>query len=169
MSAKAAEVESLENSVLRSIRKIMRAVDIYSRKLRMTCDLTGPQLACLRYIYSEEATTLSQLAAGVSLSPATVSGIVDRLEAREMLIRKRQVEDKRRVLITLTKAGRTAVGRAPPPLQEQFSRQFQALPARRQAGLERALRQIVAMMEAEELDASPILIPPGDLSKSSRS
>ena len=169
MSATAADIESLESSVLRSIRKIMRAVDIYSRQLRMACDLTGPQLACLRCIASEGPTTLSQLAAGVSLSPATVSGIVDRLEARGLLIRERQEEDKRRVLITLTRTGRAAVRRAPPPLQEQFSRQFRALPSRRQAGLERALRQVVAMMEAEDLDASPILIPPGDLSKSSRS
>ena len=162
MNAKLRDVESLENSVLRSIRRIMRAVDIYSRHLRMVCNLTGPQLACLRFIQSESPSTLSQLADGVSLSPPTVSGIVDRLEDRGLVTRERQRDDKRRVLIALTKTGRSTLQRAPSPLQEQFSHQFRALPNRRQAGLERALRQIVTMMEAEDLDASPLLIPPGD-------
>lgn len=162
-TARQHDVQSLEDSVLRSIRRIMRAVDVYSRELRAACDLTGPQLACLRYVRANGPVALSQLAQGVSLSPATVSGIVDRLEGRALLTRERQSEDKRRVRIGLTRAGRAAVHSAPPPLQEQFSRQFRSLSSRKQTALERSLREVVAMMEAEELDASPILAPPGDL------
>lgn len=153
------DVRAREESVLRSIRQIMHAIDLYSRQLTAACSLTGPQLACLRQLQAGGAMAMTTLAAAVSLSPATVSGILDRLEARELVRRERQLDDKRRVLVTLTTAGRAAVRRAPPPLQEQFSERFRALSPRRQAGLEKALREIVAMMEATEFDAAPLLAP----------
>ena len=124
------DVVTREDSVLRSIRRIIHAIDLYSRQLTAVCSLTGPQLACLRQIETGGAVTMTELAGAISLSPATVSGILDRLEARELVCRERQSDDKRRVLVTLTKAGRAAVRRAPPPLQEQFSAQFRALSPR---------------------------------------
>jgi DNA-binding MarR family transcriptional regulator len=148
----------LEGSVLRSLRRITRAIDIYSKKVSATCDLTGPQLACLQQLDAGGPTTMSQLAAVVSLSPATVSGILDRLELRQLVDRQRQQDDKRRVLVRLTRSGKAALRRAPPLLQEQFTQRFRAMPARKQAQLDRALREIVAMMEAEDLDASPLLM-----------
>lgn len=154
------DTQAREDSVLRSLRKIVHAIDLYSRKLNSACNLTGPQLACLRQLEARGAMTMTAVAAAVSLSPATVSGILDRLEARALVRRERQSDDKRRVLVFLTEAGGEAVRRAPPSLQEQFSARFRALAPRRQAGLERALREIVAMMEAEELDAAPVLAPP---------
>jgi len=164
----ATDIQVLEESVLRSIRRLMRAVDLYSRQLRAACDLTGPQLACLRQIGVGGPMTLSDLAARVSLSPATVSGILDRLEAKAMVSRERQADDKRRVFASLTREGRAAVRRAPPPVREQFSRQFRALSGRKQAELERALRDIVAMMEAQEVDVSPFLASPAELPGASR-
>mgnify|MGYP000222880838 CR=1 FL=1 len=59
------------------------------------------------------------------------------------------------------KAGRAAVRRAPPPLQEQFSAQFRALSPRRQARIDGALREVVSMMEAESLETAPLLVPTG--------
>ncbi len=153
-----------EDSVLRSIRRIMHAVDLYSRKLSAACSLTGPQLACLRQLESGPL-PMTSLAAAVSLSPATVSGILDRLEARELVRRERQSDDKRRVLVLLTDAGRSAARRAPPSLQEQFSARFRELSARRQADLERSLREVVNMMEAEKLDAAPLLVPPNGVDR----
>ena len=163
MSRASAADDGLEDSVLRSIRRITRSIDIYSRQLRAACDLTGPQLICMRQLAVEGSMTLSDLAAVISLSLATVSGIVDRLEARGLVRRERQQADKRRVLVILTRAGEKALRRAPPPLQEQFTRRFRALPARRQAALNKALREIVTMMEAEDIDASPILVPAAEL------
>jgi DNA-binding MarR family transcriptional regulator len=140
---------------------MIHAVDLYSRQLTAACSLTGPQLACLRHVESAGAETTTGLAAAVSLSPATVSGILDRLEARELICRERQSDDKRRVLVTLTETGRSAVRQAPPSLQEQFSAQFRALSPCRQARIEGALREVVGMMEAETLEPPPLLVPSG--------
>lgn len=100
-----------------------------------------------------------QLAAQMSLSPATVCGILDRLEARGLIVRERQTDDKRRVLVKLTSKGRSTTRRAPSPLEQGFIEQLEALPLGRQAEIDRVLKQLVTMMSAEDLDAAPMLAP----------
>jgi len=157
-----------EESVLRSIRRITRAIDLYSRKLAASCDLTGPQLACLRQLARAGEAAATQLAAAVSLSPATVTGIVDRLEHGGLVQRARRSEDKRRVIVALTSAGQDALRRAPPLLQDGFTHRFRALPPARQSQLDRALQEVVEMMEAQDLDASPLLMPAEEPGRSAR-
>ncbi len=157
-----------EESVLRSIRRITRAIDLYSRKLAASCDLTGPQLACLRELALSGETATTQLADHVSLSPATVTGIVDRLEQSGLVERRRANQDKRRVLVALSTAGADALRRAPPLLQDGFTYRFRALPPARQSQLDRALQEIVSMMEAEDLEASPLLMPADEPARSTR-
>jgi DNA-binding MarR family transcriptional regulator len=163
------QINFFEESVIRSIRRITRAIDLYSKKLASTCELTGPQLAALRALTAEGGMSLTQLADCISLSLPTVSGIVDRLEARELVRRERQSDDKRRVLVRLTPTGRGIARRAPPALQESFSRKFHALPEKRQKALDEALKEIVTMLEADKLEASPLLMAAGEPARSTRS
>jgi len=146
-----------DERILRALRRIIRAVDFYSRQLSMRHSLTGPQLICLRQLKQHGELTPGQLARAVSLSPATISGILDRLERRGYLTRKRRAEDKRQVLVALTKAGMELVDRTPLPLQERFIQRLAELPEARQAEIDRVLQRIVTMMEAEEIDAAPVL------------
>jgi nicotinamidase-related amidase len=45
----------------------------------------------------------------------------------------------------------------PWPLQERFAERLAALPEDRQAAIDKALHQVVEMMEAQEIDAWPIV------------
>lgn len=146
-----------EDEVLRSLRRIIRAVDLYSRKLISHHGLSGPQLVCLRQLSDSGPLQTGQLANAMSLSAATVCGILDRLEARKLVTRKRQLDDKRRVVVGLTAAGRKLVRQAPPPLQDHFLAKLRALPLDEQAQISRTLEAIVALMSAEDLDAAPLL------------
>lgn len=143
--------------MLRSLRRIIQAVDLYSRKLVSQHGLTGPQLVCLREIRRQGPINPGSLARSVSLTPPTVSGILDRLEARGLLTRQRRSRDKRQVLVQLTTEGERVLELAPLPLQELFTRRLGELPAGRRAGIARALRQVVELMEAEDIDAAPLL------------
>jgi DNA-binding MarR family transcriptional regulator len=146
-----------QDEILRSLRRIIRAVDLYSRRLVTQHGLSGPQLLCLRRLATSGPMSAGQLATEMSLSPATVCGILDRLEARGLAIRERQTDDKRRVLVRLTPKGRSAARRAPPPLEHGFLEQLEALPSTKQAEIDRVLKGLVTMMSAQELDASPVL------------
>lgn len=146
-----------DERILRALRRIIRAVDLYSRQLSMRHSLTGPQLVCLRQLVAQGPITPGCLAREVSLSPATVSGILERLERRGYLTRRRRPEDKRQVLVEVTTKGRKLVSQTPPPLHERFTRRLAELPEAEQAEIDRVLERVVSMMEAEEIEAAPLL------------
>lgn len=143
-------------SILRSLRRISRAIDLYSRHLAKHYRLTGPQLVCLRAIAAGPLCA-SALARDVSLSKATVTGILDRLEARGFIRRSRSTDDRRRILVDLTPAGRELLDRAPTPLQQRFAGRLAGLQDAAQAEMDAVLERIVCMMEAEDLDVAPLL------------
>ena len=96
----------VEDRVLRSLRRIVRAIDLHSRQLESQFGLTGPQLVCLRVIAHEGPLQPSELARRVDLSQGTVSGIVDRLARRQYISRRRGTKDRRRVTLSVLPAGR---------------------------------------------------------------
>ena len=154
----------VEDRVLRSLRRIVRAIDLHSRQLESQFGLTGPQLVCLRVIAQDGPLQPSELARRVDLSQATVSGIVDRLARRQYLSRRRDTKDRRRVTLSILPAGRDLLADAPSPLQTRFAERLRALPDANQQILATMLEQIVHMMGAEDLEAAPVMTA-GDASR----
>jgi DNA-binding MarR family transcriptional regulator len=152
-----------EEEVLKNLRRVIRAVDLYSRRLVNQTGLSGPQLICLRQLATQGATQSGHLAAAVNLSAPTVCGILDRLESRGLVSRQRQRDDKRRVLVDLTAEGHRAVADAPPVMHDSFLFRYRALPESQQVQINSTLRRLVSMMSADDLDAAPILIPGGSV------
>ena len=146
--------------MLRSIRRIIRRVSQYSRDLSDHVDLTVPQLMCLKAIAESEAETVTvrQVSQRVSLSPATVSRIVDRLVRKGLVERQRWESDRRKVFMTLTPAGMERYETLPTPLDERFLEHLEQLPEDERLGLLAALERIVELMDAESVDAAPMLV-----------
>jgi len=119
--------------------------------------ITGPQALILKEVGRGKPVTAGELANNVSLSQATITDIVKRLEGRGLLVRERSAEDKRRIIITLTEQGQALVSRSLPLLQEQFERRFMELKEWEQNQLLSSVQRLATMMNAEELDASPVL------------
>lgn len=143
--------------ILRTLRRIIQAVDIYSRKLKSQHDITGPQLVCLLEIAKQCLITSSTLSKNVHLSPSTVVGILDRLEAKELIKRERGTQDRRLVHVTVTERGRELADAAPSPLQDSLAEGLRHLPELEQAAIALSLEKIVDLMEARHIDAAPIL------------
>lgn len=148
---------SRQDSVLVALRRIIRATDQNSKRLSRNAGLTVPQTVLMRAIEAHPDATLGFLTGQISLSQATVTTIVDRLEERGLLARQRNSRDKRVVNVTLTEAGRQLLARSPQPLQEQFRQRFQQLPMPQQDLIVNALDSVAAMMGASAIDAAPIL------------
>jgi DNA-binding MarR family transcriptional regulator len=143
--------------VLTSLRRIIRATDLHSRHLAKTTGLTAPQILLLQALRKQAGGTVGQLANEVSLSQATVTNILDRLEKRGLIKRERSTIDKRKVHVCLTEPGLTTLQDAPIPLQDHFSRQFNGLQEWEQTMIIAALQRVAHMMDAEHIDASPVL------------
>jgi DNA-binding MarR family transcriptional regulator len=125
--------------------------------------LTVPQIITLNQLKGNDSSTSGELARSAFLSQATMTGIIDRLEKRGLVRRDRCQNDRRRVMISLTEEGREVVTIMPKPLQDQFINRLAALPQTEQHAIANTLTHIVEMMEASDLEASPILTI-GDLS-----
>jgi DNA-binding MarR family transcriptional regulator len=145
------------DQVLTSLRRVIRATDLYSKRLAKTSGLTAPQILLLQAIRRLEGITIGQLANEVSLSQATVTNILDRLEKRELVTRERSTVDKRKVHVHLTQRGDEIIMNAPTPLQDHFARQFNDLQEWEQTMIIAALQRVAYMMDAEHIDASPVL------------
>lgn len=148
---------SLHDEVLISLRRIVRATGRYSRRLSKEAGLTAPQLLVMQAILSQEEMTMGQIAQSVSLSQATITSILDRLENRGLVERYRGKEDKRRVYAHVTAEGKALLEKAPTPLQVEFAERFNQLQNWEQTQILSSLQRVAAMMKAEDIDASPVL------------
>lgn len=149
-------MEKIEE-VLVALRRVIRATDLHSKHLAKTTGLTAPQILLLQTIRSKGRMTIGELAILMSLSQATVTTIVDRLEKRQLVSRERSTTDKRKVYALLTEDGLEVLKSAPIPLQHQFTRQFEVLEEWEQTMIIASLQRIAHMMDAQNIDASPVL------------
>jgi DNA-binding MarR family transcriptional regulator len=148
---------AVTNLVMSALRRIIRAIDLHSRCLVQRYGLTGPQLVVLKELYARSPTSVGELARAVNLSQATVTGILDRLEKKSMVTRVRSTDDRRKVLVSCADAAREVLAGAPPLLQEHFNEAFGRLPEWEQHQVLSSLQRIVALMEAGDVEAGPIL------------
>lgn len=153
--------------VLVSLRRIIRATDLHSKRLTKDCGLTIPQVMVLRAIDDLGNVTVRRVSEAVSLSQATVTTILNRLESRGLVLRVRGENDRRVVNARLIGKGRDVVETAPPLLHETFIERFEALEDWEKTQILSSLQRVAAMMDADDLDASPLL-DVGTVSQSSQ-
>ncbi len=141
--------DSITDKVLISIRQIIQAIDLHSRELVRKFGLTVPQLVILQTISREKAMTVGAIAKEVSLSQATVTGILERLHKRGLLIRTRSETDRRRVVIEPTEKCAQVLDKAPPLMQEIFVKQFGELEQWEKMMILSSLQRIVSLMDVK--------------------
>lgn len=143
--------------LMRSIRRIIRAVDLHSKALKQRTDFTTPQLVCLTALAQKGPITLKGLSEAIDLSPSTALGIVDRLHAKGLVERRRGDKDRRQVMLSVTEAGQGSLLAAPYPLQHKLLDRFSELSELEQSTLTLGLERLVELLGARDLEASAIL------------
>ncbi len=146
-----------EEELLVALRRVMRAVDLRSKQLSRDVGLTGPQLLVMQNINECSGIMVKDIAKNINLSPATITNILDRLEAKGLAQRIRSTQDKRKVGVFLTERGEAAIVDSPRPLQEHFVERFHQLKEWEQSQMVATMQRIASMMDAEGIDASPFL------------
>ena len=149
--------ESASDAVLTELRRIIQSIDLHSRALVKRFGLTGPQLTVLKTLDGEGEVSVGELSKIVSLRQATVTGILERLEKRGLISRRRSEKDRRRVLVLTTEKADRLLNKAPSLLQDSFVEQFNNLDDWEQSMIKSALQRIVTMMDAKKIQAEPIL------------
>ncbi len=152
-------------SLQKALRRIIRAQDIHSRRIDRSVGLTLPQLVVLQCVRDLGEVTSRAISREASLSPPTVVGILDKLEAKGMIERYRSESDRRIVHTILTERGRQALDDAPSPIGVSFDHAFLTFPAGRRSEIVRSFETVAELCEtsvAELHDQSRIAEDGGD-------
>lgn len=145
------------DTCLIAIRRILRATELYGRELKQTSGITAVQFRVLQIISERSHATAKEISVRMRVSQATVTSLVDKLVRQDMVVREKSEQDRRQTNIHITPKGRRTLDEAPDPLQQRFVRKFDAMEDWEQSMLVSSLERVAAMLDAEDLDASPVL------------
>ncbi|WP_136678752.1 MarR family transcriptional regulator [Neptunomonas sp. XY-337] len=139
------------------LRQIFRSADMQEKEISRSTGLTLPQLMTMQALRHNAPITTGELAKEVSITQATVTSILDRLEKKGLVTRERGLEDKRKVWINLSTEGWELMKGAPTTQQDMFTRRFDDLQSWEQSMVIAALERVAFMLDAQHLDAAPML------------
>ncbi|HEX3927815.1 MAG TPA: MarR family winged helix-turn-helix transcriptional regulator [Gemmatimonadales bacterium] len=128
---------------LDALRRIVRALDDSAYRLERTAALTPAQRFVLEQLADGPLPTLNALAERTRTTQPTVSVVVGRLVRRGLVARRPDENDRRRMVLALTPAGRRLLARTDASLQSQLALALEAMPARRAATLAANLEEWV--------------------------
>ena len=91
--------------IVTAIRQLVSSIHHNSSMLKKHYGLTGPQSEALRTLKDEGPMSSAALSRRLYVTPSNVTGIIDRLEKKELVERIRKPRDRRISLISLTEKG----------------------------------------------------------------
>jgi DNA-binding MarR family transcriptional regulator len=151
--------------ILIKVRKIVRSINLESKKIQKEHGVSIPQVLCLSFLYHSPnyQSTQGEIRKFLNLNSSTASGIIQRLEKKGLVARLPKSGDKRVVNITLTSNGEECLSNIPSLLHEQLSEKLQMLEKEKLKVLEEGLDALVTMLNLQEVEASPVLTTESDL------
>ena len=150
------ENEKIIKDIVWSVRRLVRAVYLDSRKISKQDNLTGPQSSVLRSLLKYGPTSSADLSRTLYVTPSNITGVIDRLEKKAMVERVRKVGDRRVALIRLTETGEALSKKLPDPIEERFIAELADLESEHVQLLGMAMDQILNLMDSKEVEEAPL-------------
>ena len=145
--------ETCAREILETVPLVMRAIRSEMRRHR-TPSLSVTEFRALVFLDRRAGASLVELADHLGLAPATVSRMIDGMVASRFVLRRSSPQDRRRITLALTAAGRDTLERARLLAQAKFAGLASALQVGQRLELTRALQALKALFaEPAELNA----------------
>jgi MarR family transcriptional regulator, organic hydroperoxide resistance regulator len=143
--------------IIDNIRRVFQVVNEHSKRAEKDTGITGPQLWAIKTIAEYAPIKGAELARRMYLHPTTIVGILDRLEARGLVVKTRSKVDRRIVEVELTEQGKTLVANAPEVAQGLLVKGLETLPEENLRRISDGLEELVRILGAKELPPSLML------------
>lgn len=153
------------SEIMSSVRKIVRAVNLESKRVEKTFGISIPQLLTLKFLNEEVGykSSMKAIKEMLSLNASTVTGIVDRLEQKGFVARLPDPKDKRSTPIVLTSKGSGLLKNTKESLHEKISKNLDKISEEEYQDILVSFETIINFLNIEDLDASPIIAGDTDL------
>ena len=150
------------SEIMSSVRKIVRAINLESKRVEKNFGISIPQLLTLKFLNETEGykSTIKEM---LSLNASTVTGIVARLEQKGFVARLPDPKDKRSTPIVLTSKGAELLKNTQESLHEKISKNLDLISDQEYQKILVSFETIIDFLNIEDLDASPIITGPTDL------
>ena len=147
------------NEILLKIRKIVRSINLESKKVQKEYGVSIPQILCLEYLNRVDnyQATQKELRDYLSLNSSTISGIINRLEKKGYIARLPKRADKRRTHIVMTSKGSELLNQTPLLLHEKLTKKLENVPNDHTSDINEALDLIIDYLGIDDVDASPVI------------
>jgi MarR family transcriptional regulator, organic hydroperoxide resistance regulator len=132
-----------------NLRRVFQVIQEYSKKVEHSTGLTSPQLWAIKVLSEAGPMMVSELAGRMYLHPATVVGVLNRLEKHDLIKRTRSEEDRRIVWIDLTLKGKALVESAPEVAQGLLVVGLEKIPIKELRQVNKGLKKLVSILGAE--------------------
>ena len=142
------DLEIMVAEIMDNIRRVFQVVNEQSKQVERETGLTGPQVWGIKVIAEHGNVRVSDLARKMYLHPTTVVGILDRLEKRGLVCRRRSKEDRRVVDVTLTDEGRRLVEHSPEVASNKITHGLESLDSAELAIIHRGLDRLTTILDA---------------------
>ncbi len=145
--------------ILIKLRRIVRSVNLESKRVDKELGVSIPQLLCLQFLAEQDEfkANASKLKGFLNLNASTITGIISRLEKKKLVMKLPKSIDKRVTLISLTTKGKELIQNAPITFQQKLSEKLQALPSEKLKIIIEGIDLLTELMEVDEIDALPII------------
>ena len=124
---------------LRLLWTVEHRLEKTSKRMEGTLGITGPQRLVLRVIGRFPGISAGELAEVVQLHPSTITGILQRLASRRLLVRDRDPQDNRRMRLRLR------------PRAEKFTNVSAGT-------IERAVKRVLTRVADEDIRAARLVL-----------
>ena len=113
--------EEIAMAIGRAVMRWQDATQDFDEAVGNRLDISLAERRCLSLLLAGPQPA-GAIADATSLTPAAVTALIDRLEARSLVARTRSVEDRRKVIVEMTAKARAATGRYYGPIAEDGTR-----------------------------------------------
>jgi DNA-binding MarR family transcriptional regulator len=148
------------HDIFTDIRKIVRSINLESKRILRDFGVSIPQLLSLVYLskQNEYQASHKQLTEYLNLNSSTVTGIINRLEKKGFIARLPKKGDKRVTFVVLTSMGSKIVKTTPDLLQEKLASNLKKMKEEDVSNIRASLQMLTDILEIRDVDASPLLI-----------
>lgn len=137
--------------IVNGLRRIVRALELFSRETHRDFGLTAPQLWALKALEHHGPLPVGALAEQLHVGQSSVSILLTRLQERGLVRRVRQKDDKRIVCIELTDRAVALCRTAPDPAQSRLVHGLSRMPGAQLTRIRLSIDELTYALEAEDV------------------
>jgi len=151
--------------ILIYIRKIVRSVNLETKRIQKRHDISIPQLLTLTFLgkqpdYQSTSTIIKKY---LMLNSSTLTGIITRLESKGWIAKVPSNNDKRSTKIVLTIQGLNFLDSTPEIMHDVLSKKLEELPPDKLRELQVSFESIIDFLDIDKIEASPIIVGGTDI------